>query len=149
MNKIYKNSEYTVRAMVNDNGNHQYYIIYHHCDASVEVEIDASLYELYLKEFRRPMEKQRNERRRHIDSISLDDEDVEVQGYDPFQELDLQLDLELALKMLTPLQKQYLLMNRLEGYSIAEIARIDMKNESAIRKSIRAAEVKINNYFSH
>ena len=60
---------------------------------------------------------------------------------------DLSADLGLALRTLTETQRRYFVLNRLKGYSCAEIARLDGKDESTVREVMKAAEQKIKKYF--
>ena len=68
---FYKNDDYTVWAESGDDGE-RYYIKYHGQVVSDEAEIDYEVFMLYYKEFNKPMERQRNERRRHIEREDID-----------------------------------------------------------------------------
>ena len=64
-----------------------------------------------------------------------------------YKAVELKVDLEMALKTLTPLQRRYFIMNRIWGYSSHEIARLERKWQTAIFKPIVQAEKKIKNFF--
>ena len=64
-----------------------------------------------------------------------------------YSAVELMVDLETALGMLTDLQRRYFILNRIKGYSYCEIARVEQKNETSIRRSVKGAERKIRNYF--
>jgi len=66
---------------------------------------------------------------------------------DNMEAVKLSLDLERALALLTDLQRQYFIMNRLEGYSCAEIARREGKHKVTVLDIVEAAEKKIKKYF--
>ena len=65
-----------------------------------------------------------------------------------FAGIELSVDLKKALITLTELQRKYFVLNRINGYSCSEIARIYGKDESTIRESLRAADKKIKKFFS-
>ena len=144
--KIYKNDDYTVWNTQQADGTSQYFLRYRGITPSDEIEINAELYNFYIKEARRPIEKQRNERRRHLDSKPLYNLDNAI--YDPYENLDLQISLEMAYKTLTLLQKRYLTMSRVEGYSFVEIARTEGKQKSTIFRIVKSAERKIKKYLA-
>ena len=52
-------------------------------------------------------------------------------------------DLDRALMALTELQRRYFTMNRLEGYSYTEIARLEGKNESTVRRLTESAAERV------
>jgi RNA polymerase sigma factor (sigma-70 family) len=62
--------------------------------------------------------------------------------------IELSEDFRQALMALTELQRRYFVMNRLEGYSYAEIARMDGKTEAAIRKHVRLAIPLLKNFLA-
>lgn len=57
------------------------------------------------------------------------------------------IDLERAMETLTELQRRYFVMTRLEGYTCAEIARLECKDESTIRETVASAKKKIRTHF--
>jgi len=67
---------------------------------------------------------------------------------DDFAVVDMMTDLESAMATLTELQRRYFVMYRMEGYSLAEIARLDGKHKNAIHKAVIAAENKISTFFA-
>ena len=60
----------------------------------------------------------------------------------------LSVDLYQALHTLTRFQRRYFVLSRVKGYSYAEIAELDGKNEAAIRKHIRLATAALKNFLS-
>ena len=61
--------------------------------------------------------------------------------------VEVSTDLDRALMTLTSLQRRYFIMNRIEGYSYAEIARLENKYGSTIRRITESAVTKIKKYF--
>jgi len=62
--------------------------------------------------------------------------------------VEVSVDLEKALQMLTSLQRRYFILNQIEGLSYAEIARLDGKDEATIRKHLKLALVVMKNFVS-
>jgi len=60
---------------------------------------------------------------------------------------ELSMDLERALRPLTELQRRYFKLTRIKGYSFAEIARFDGKDQSTVREVMKAAEKKVIHFF--
>ena len=60
--------------------------------------------------------------------------------------VELKVDLEIALKALTPLQRRYFVLNRMWGYSYAEIGGFEGKSKMTICGIVLAAERKIKNF---
>ncbi|MCL2222866.1 MAG: hypothetical protein FWC20_08800 [Oscillospiraceae bacterium] len=65
-----------------------------------------------------------------------------------FAGIEFSADLKKALAALTELQRRYFVLNRIQGYFCSEIGRIDGKDESTIRESLRVADKKIKSFFS-
>ena len=61
--------------------------------------------------------------------------------------VELKIDLELALELLTPLQRRYFIMNRLRGLPTREIARREGKWQTAIMAPVLQADKKIKKFF--
>jgi DNA-directed RNA polymerase specialized sigma24 family protein len=61
--------------------------------------------------------------------------------------VELSIDIQRALESLTILQRRYFIMNRFQGYTLAEIADLEGKCDAAIYKTVRAAERKMKEYF--
>ena len=60
--------------------------------------------------------------------------------------VELKVDLEMALKTLSALQRRYFVLNRMWGYTTSEIARLEGKAQPSIFKAISSAEKKIKNF---
>ena len=61
--------------------------------------------------------------------------------------LELTIDLKRALATLTELQRRYFILNRLEGYSYAEIARREGKHKSTVQRLTESAAEKLKSFF--
>ena len=61
--------------------------------------------------------------------------------------VELAVDLNNALKTLTPLQERYYILHHLQDIPCAEIARREGKSTVAIFKLVRKAERKVKKYF--
>ena len=66
---------------------------------------------------------------------------------DGIEEAVLSADLNRALLTLTDLQRRYFILNRLKGYSYAEIARREGKSKETVFGIIEAAVKKLKKYF--
>ena len=138
----YKNNDYTARAVTRD-GVTRYFIRFHGVVDSPEVEADAEMFALYMTEFKWPLERDRDEKRRHIE----DGHDMEVFGVPSFEaESLLCCDIEIVLQMCTPAQRRRFQLH-LEEYSFAEIARLERCTERAIRKSVEAVRERVKTFF--
>ena len=62
--------------------------------------------------------------------------------------VELSMDLQQALRTLTELQRRYFLMNRIDGYSCAEIARREGRNKSTVSRLVDTASEKIKSFFN-
>ena len=105
---------------------------------------------LYYYEFRKPLDKKRNEYRRHIIDGEIDGFDISgklrISQFE--QEFADKAEFESALKTLTPVQQKRFRLYHIEGYTLEEIAEIENCKFQVIWKSIKAAEEKIKNIFS-
>jgi len=81
-----------------------------------------------------------------LDSLDYDGEWLTDRD-DSIEATKISLDLERALALLTELQRRYFIMNHLEGYSCAEIARREGKHKVTVLDIVEAAEKKIQKYF--
>jgi len=123
----------------------------------VEIEVDGKWAAILAAEDKA----ERNAERRHsrvdhkfapgqpvsIDSLVYEGEWVADMD-DGICLIELSEDFRQALMALTELQRRYFVMNRLEGYSYAEIARMDGKTEAAIRKHVRLAIPLLKNFLA-
>ena len=145
-----KTRDYTVWVK-ESNGEQRYFIKYHGQMITQMCEINLKVFALYVEEFYKPLEKQRNEYRRHIAAGSLedfdtagkvanltaDDEDMRVVIY----------AIEAALKTCTQIQQRRFRRHYCEGYSFVEISKMENCDAEVIRRSVKAALKKIKKYF--
>ena len=144
----YKNHDYTV-WMKNSDGHVKYFIKYHSQSNTSIIEISKDVFDMYHKEFKKPMECQRNERRRHIDAVDIDSH-VKTGGLFelPFEASSAaRVDVYTALKSCTAVQRKRLILHHIQGYSFTEIARMEKCDEAAIRRSVSSAFKKLQKYF--
>jgi len=130
--------------------------IYKTATGNVIVELDESWHELLTAEDKDEV----NQERRHTrndhkyargtpilmgDEESADDWLV-FSTDESLKAVELKVDLEMALKTLTALQRRYFVWNRMWGYSTHEIAHFEGKWQKAISKPILQAEKKIKDF---
>jgi RNA polymerase sigma-70 factor (ECF subfamily) len=151
--KIYKNEDYTARSIEQENGETRYFIKFHSATtAQEEVEVSHDYFALYVGEFKKPLVRNTNEKRRHLSDCELGD--LEKPEHKPAvmtdftKNSDFKISVEAVLKTCTPTQQKRFTLYHDYGYNFAEIAKAEDCNESAIRKSVRAVEEKIKNIFS-
>ena len=135
----YKNNDYTARAITRGRRT-KYFIWFHGVEGdSPEIEVDLEMFVRYTTEFKWPLERERDEKRRHI----ADCHDIEAFGVPSFEgESLMRLDMEAVLKTCTQTQARRFRLH-LEEHSFAEIARSDGCTERAVRKSVEAVKEKI------
>ena len=147
---FYKNSDYTIRMVV-INGFKRYFIKFHSQDESPEQEISLDIFMLYLKEFNKPLERQKTERRRHIacgdyENLIAASKSAAHTG----NEVDFILTkcaVETVLCACTHIQQRRYELHYIQGYSFTEIAKLEQCDESAIRRSVMAVIKKIKIIF--
>ena len=145
----YKNSDYTIRMMVLD-GCEKYFIKFHSQSDTQELEISFEMFTLYSKEFNKPLERQRNERRRHIEDGEIDDLATtgkltlatHEQGWAE------RADLKVVLKTCTPTQQKRVELHYIQGYTLEEIAKLQNCSKQSVSRSIEYVRKKIKKYFS-
>jgi len=148
-----KNKDYTVwtKKASGENGEDEYFIMYHGQTESPVCKICVELFVLYLGEFHKPLENQRNERRRHMENESLGDVDKSGKlASDTLTDEEMLLTLcaiEAALKTCTPLQQKRFKAHYQDGYTMTEIAEMDGCDLAAVSRSIAAAMKKVKKYF--
>ena len=123
---------------------------------SVTIEVDEMWHKLLLeadienantdRKHTRPDHKYAPGHPVSLDSLAYDGEWL-ANHDDGIAAAALSIDLERALAALTKLQRRYYLLSRIEGFSNAEIARLDGKDESTVREAIKAADAKIKKFF--
>lgn len=115
----------------------------------ISVEVTREVY-LVFEEERLQVERERNEKRRHLTDRALDDYAVltsskavsePLENY-YFQRERLQ-DVFEILKTCTPKQRERFLLNKIYGYSYTEIAHMQGCLKNAVRDSIEAVMKKL------
>ena len=138
----YKNNDYTARTKICD-GETKYYIRFHGVVDSPVVEVDVETFSLYIKEFNRPQERDRNEKRRHL----TDCEDIDsLAAPDPELDKLTWCDVEEVLKTCTELQRKHY-TRFISGYSFSEIARLEGCSRQNVTRSVKAVIEKVKKYF--
>jgi RNA polymerase sigma-70 factor (ECF subfamily) len=144
---FYQNEDYTVRMKKID-GIEKYFIKFNLTD-SPENEISLDIFMLYFqdKDFRKPLDRQRNQSRRHtakgdseyhvLTNYRVEDEDTIV----------LKSDIETVLKTCTPTQQKRFNLHYIQNYSFTEIAKMENCDESSVRETIKSVLKKIKKYF--
>ena len=139
----YKNNDYTARTETHGEST-KYFIRFHGVVDSPEVEVDLEMFTLYVTEFKWPLERERDEKRRHI----ADCDDIEAFATPGFEAESLAwLEIEAALKTCTQTQHRRFRLH-LEEYSYAQIARLEGCTERAVRKSVEAVRAKVNSFLA-
>ena len=138
----YKNCDYTARAETCADGTEKYYIQFHSQADAPKVEVDVEIFNLYRKEFSKPLERQRNERRRHICACQL-----ETCAIDGELEPIMRHDVDAILSGCTQTQQRRFKLY-IQGYAYLEVARLERCHESTIRESVSAVLKKMKIYFS-
>ena len=118
----------------------------------IRVKVSLEIYELFESE-RKEQERFRKEQERHGS-----DEDVEgdIAGYyhsrrtqyvdeQAIQRQEIKTALQI-IKDCSPTQQRRFYLNRILGYSFAEIARKESCSEGAVRKSVKEVSSKIKNF---
>jgi hypothetical protein len=150
--KVYKNEDYTASRVKHDNGKVDYFIKFHSSTNPQEVKVNKKEFLLYVGEFRKNHERQRNGKRRHIHNGDLKDIDESKPSLthitDFSKQYDTKVSVDMILKTCTPVQQRRFMLHHKYGFSRVEIAKIERCNEAAIRKSLKAVDEKIKFIFS-
>ncbi len=106
----------------------------------VSVEVSEEVYAV-LQEEKKEQERQRNERRRHLDSRELSDYIVSrkriVENLEDYCINKEQLEeIQKIVSTCTETQQRRFYLNRICGYSYTEIARIEGCNLISVRESV-------------
>jgi len=148
--KFYQNEDYAVRIKKID-GIERYFIKFRSQVTSAEIEIGFDDFNLYLKEFNKPLERQRNERKRHIEDGEIEyfiaSGKLTIYTIEDDDKLAVKCTIDTILKKCTPIQQRRYEQHYIQGYSFTEIAKIENCDEAAIRRSISAVLKKIKKYF--
>ena len=146
-----KTRDYTV-WIKEANGEKRYFIKYRGQTVSPTCEITLEVFALYVEEFNKPLEKQRNEHRRHIAAGSLDDFDTAGELASHTADVEdrrvTMYAIEAVLKTCTPIQQRRFRLHFVEGYSYTEIAAMENCIKAAVSQSVDAVKKKIKKYFS-
>lgn len=112
----------------------------------VDVEVSLEIYRVY-EESRKQEERQRYERRKHIEGKSFDDCLLYDLATEPLEEtaerLETLLEIGQVLEKLPPLQRWRFILHFFYGYSYSEIAKMQDCNKSAVMRSVHSALKKI------
>ena len=112
----------------------------------VDVEVSLEIYRVY-GESRKQEERQRYERRKHIEGKSFDDCLLYDLATEPLEEtverLETLLEIGQVLEKLPPLQRWRFILHFFYGYSYSEIAKMQDCNKSAVMRSVHSALKKI------
>ena len=145
---FYKNDDYTV-SFERIGDCEKYFLKFHGQADSEEYEISLAVFNLYYKEFRKPLDNERNEQRRHI-------EDGEIDGFIKSSKLAVtefeqeSIDkavLDAVLKSCTQIQQRRFRLYHFQDFTLKEIAKIESCTEKQIWKSVKAVEEKIKKVF--
>ena len=119
----------------------------------IPVPVSREVYEVY-EEDRKREERERFERRKHIDRRGLEDyiqahelEFLSQTMEEVYETLEV-LRVALAVaRTCTPLQKQRFYLHCFGGCSYADIAAVERCSEMAVRESVRTVKKKIKTFF--
>ncbi len=121
----------------------------------IPVTVSREVYEVY-EEDRKREERERFERRKHIDRRGLEDyiqaHEMEFlsQTMDEFYEMLEVLRVVLAVvRTCTPAQQQRFYLHCLCGCSYADIAAVQGRGEMSVRESVRTVKKKIKKVFEN
>ena len=116
-----------------------------------DVEVSVDIYRVY-EESRKQEERQRYERRKHIDGrafhncllFELATEPLE----ETFERLETLREINYAVDQLPPLQRQRFVLHFIYGYSYSEIAEMQGCYKAAVMRSAQSALKKIRKDFA-
>ena len=138
---FYKNEDYKVWN-VSIEGDDKYFIqFYVQAGKNITCEINADCFKLYLNEFNKPLERQKNEcRRKRAQGVSY--EDLTRVPADRRNLVDIiapKQDLSKVLEIVnscTQTQRRRFYMRYIDELTLDEIAAVEGCNKSAVRRSI-------------
>jgi len=147
---FYKSEDYTVR-MEKIGGCEKYYLKFHsQTDSSEEIEITVDVFKMYYVDFRKPLDKKRNEQRRHIEDGEIDgfiiSGKLTVTQFE--QEYANKAEIEAVLKTCSPIQQRRFELHYVQGYTLEEIAKLENCTNQAVSNSVELVKKKIKKYFS-
>ena len=149
--KVYKNEDYTASRVKHEDSTVDYFIKYHSSTNPQEVKVTEKVFLLYVGEFRKPLTRNENEKRRKLSDKSLDDLE-QTKGKNPCEKdfskrSDTRLSVEMVLKTCTVIQQRRFTLYHDYGYTFNEIAIIENCKIPVVFRSVRAVEEKIKNNF--
>ena len=116
-----------------------------------EVEVSVAVYRLF-DDSRLQAERERYERRAHLDSRSLDSNLQYELVTQPLEELYEHMELMQVIwrsvASLSPVQRRRVLRHFVDGYTYAEIAAMEGRNKTTVMRSTKAALKKIQKFFA-
>ncbi len=112
----------------------------------VDVEVSVEIYRIY-EESRKQEERQRYERRKHIEGKSFDNcllFDLATEPLEEtFERMETLKEIGGILEQLPPLQRRRFILHFFYGYSYSEIAKMQDCNKSAVMRSVQSALKKV------
>ena len=112
----------------------------------IDVEVSLEIYRVY-EESRKQEERQRYERRKHIEGRSFDNcllFDLATEPLEEtFERLETLQEIGRVLEQLPPLQRWRFILHFFYGYSYSEIAKMQDCNKSAVMRSVQSALKKV------
>ena len=112
----------------------------------IELEVSAEIFKVFDDD-RRLKERQRNEARRHYDKRSAEDYIIVNESSKTLKSAeDVYIDREAIaeiLAMCTPTQRRRFCLNKIYGYSCAEIPKLEGCAKNVVVKSVAAVMKKI------
>ena len=116
-----------------------------------EIEVSVEVFERYLHEFNRPIERKRNEQRRHISTGDINDfalsDQLSGQIVDVAEQYITKAELDEVIKRCTPTQQKRFELHFIYGLTYLEIAQKQCVDVSSVRESVSAVTKKIKNIF--
>lgn len=112
----------------------------------IDVEVSVEIYRVY-EESRKQEERQRYERRKHIEGKSFDNcllFDLATEPLEEtFERMETLREISRLLEQFSLLQRQRFILHFFYGYSYSEIAKMQDCNKSAVMRSTQSALKKI------
>lgn len=115
-----------------------------------DVEVSLEVYQVFA-DSRRAEQRERYERRKHLDGRSLDcclyGKSVTETLEETFERMELAEKVWAGLSRLSPKQRQRLILHFWSGYSYAEIATMENCNKATVMRSVKTGLKKFQKYF--
>ena len=114
------------------------------------VEVSLEVYQVFI-DGRRAEQRERYERRKHLDSRPLEcclyGKSVSETLEETFERMELAEKVWAGLSRLSPKQRQRLILHFWSGYSYAEIAAMENCNKATVMRSVKTGLKKFQKYF--